>query len=58
MQASDHHVLARLRDEAQALADDTTGMKATAGARKVNMAGENSLHDNFVAPRYFIAATR
>src|SRR5580700_6158982 len=31
-----------LRDEAQATADDSVGMKATAGARKVNMADENS----------------
>ena len=30
-----------LHDEAQATADDSVAMKATAGARKVNMADEN-----------------
>ena len=43
-----------LRDEAQATANDSIGMKATAGARKVNMADENSLRP-FATPSYFIA---
>jgi hypothetical protein len=38
-------------------ADYSTDMKATAGARKVNMADENSPHVRFAAPSYFIART-
>src|SRR6202046_1238238 len=46
-----------LRDGAQAIADDCTDVKATAGARKVNMADENSLNVKSAPPSYFIAAT-
>src|SRR5580658_4274704 len=46
-----------LRDGAQAIADDCTDMKATAGARKVNMADENSLNVKSAPPSYFIVAT-
>src|SRR5580704_9017284 len=46
-----------LRDGAQAIANDCTVMKATAGGRKVNIADENSLGVNSAPPSYFIAAT-
>jgi hypothetical protein len=46
------------RNEAHATADASTGMKATAAARKVNMADDNSLRMGFTAPSYFIAPAR
>src|SRR5271166_1064601 len=43
---------------AHAKTNDSTDMKATAGAREVNMADENSLRVGFAARSYFIAPAR